>query len=142
MDTIDYIFFHEKPFKLFVEFLRQKELEPGTSSDEDSYEISLPDNLEDSLSEVIEKEYDRLFEMNQQLIEEASPENAAGVVVNLKDGITTYADINPALLSKIMEVLTPQELGDVVNAIVDAVECPDDRSLCERVRDHQANQGD
>ena len=138
MGTIEYIFFHEKPFKLFVAFLEQQKLAPVTSSDDDSYEVSLPDNLDDSLSDDIENEYDRLFEMNQQLMEDTSRESSAGVVVNLKDGTTTYADINPALLGKIMEVLTPQELGDVVNAIVDAIEGPDDRTLCERVRDKQA----
>jgi hypothetical protein len=31
-----------------------------------------------------------------------------------------------------MQVLTPQELGDLVNAIVDAVEKPDARPLCTR----------
>ena len=139
MGTIEYIFFHEQPFKLFVNFLKQQDLVPDTSSGEDSYEISLPDNLDDLLTDVIENEYDRLFEMDQQLMEEVSQENAAGIVVNLKDGTTTYADINPVLLSKIMQVLTPQELGDVVNAIIDAVEYPDDRSLCERARDQQTS---
>ncbi len=133
MDTIEYIFFHKKPFGLFVKFLQQQGLHPAISSDEDNYEVSIADDLDDVLSNVIEDEYDRLLEMNQQLMEE-SRENSAGVVVNLKDGTTTYADIAPLLLTKIMEVLTPQELGEVVNAIVDAVECPDDRSLCERVK--------
>jgi hypothetical protein len=31
-----------------------------------------------------------------------------------------------------MQVLTPQELGEVDNAIVDAVENPDGRPLCHR----------
>ena len=31
-----------------------------------------------------------------------------------------------------MDVLSPQELGDPVNAIADAVENPDKRALCKR----------
>ena len=70
--------------------------------------------------------------MNQQLMEESTKGNSAGVVVNLKNGTTTYADIEPYLLCKIMKVLTPEELGEVVNSIV---ESPDSRALCERVKD-------
>ena len=36
------------------------------------------------------------------------------------------------LLGRIMEVLSPEEFGSVVNAIVDAVEQPDRRPLCKR----------
>ena len=45
------------------------------------------------------------------------------------------ARVDPLLLGKVMEVLTPQELGDLVNAIVDAVEHPDAQPLCHRPDD-------
>ena len=54
------------------------------------------------------------------------------MVVNLASGDTVYARVDPGLLGRIMQVLTPQELGEVVNAIVDAVENPDGRPLCHR----------
>jgi hypothetical protein len=57
---------------------------------------------------------------------------SAGVVVNLSNGTSVYADVSPELLQKIMQALTPEELGDLVNAIADAVEQPDSRPLCKR----------
>ena len=72
--------------------------------------------------------------LNQALFEEEAPTRgeqlAAGVVVKLRNGDTVYAGVDPRLLGRIMEVLTPEEFGEVVNAIVDAVEHPDTRSLC------------
>jgi hypothetical protein len=98
------------------------------------------------LNEAIERRYDELLTLNQQLFETEHPEDvdnhhAAGVVVNLADGSTVYADISPRLLGRVMEVLTAEELGELVNAIVDAVECPDQRSLCQRVRDRETGKG-
>ena len=57
---------------------------------------------------------------------------SAGVVVNLKDGRSVYANVPGDLLQRIMQALSPKELGELVNAIVDAVENPDDGPLCKR----------
>jgi len=132
---IDFVFFHEKPFALFVKFLFENKIETHSKVDDDSYEISISEDLTDDMLELIETEYDRLFEMNQQLMESEASSGSAGVLVNLKNGRTCYADIPHELLGKIMSVLTPEEMGDVVNAIVDAVEQPDYRTLCEKARD-------
>jgi hypothetical protein len=48
------------------------------------------------------------------------------------NGTSVYADVSPELLHKIMQAVTPEELGDLVNAIADAVEQPDSRPLCKR----------
>lgn len=137
---LDYIFFHRIPFDAFVEFLRGYGLEPETERGDDSFEVRIPEDMDDALSEEIEERYDALMEMNQELLErelEADADNyhAAGVVVNLKDGTAVYADVDPRLLGRIMEILTPEEFGQVVNAIVDAVENPDTRTFCQRMRD-------
>ena len=132
---IDFVFFHEKPFALFVKFLFENKIETHSKVDDDSYEISISEDLTDDMLELIETEYDRLFEMNQQLMESEASCGSTGVLVNLKNDRTCYADIPHELLGKIMSVLTPEEMGDVVNAIVDAIEQPDYRTLCEKARD-------
>jgi hypothetical protein len=72
---------------------------------------------------------------NQALVEaeaDAADQHAAGVVLDLASGDTVYARVDPVLLGRVMQVLTPQELGGMVNAIVHAVENPDSGRLCRR----------
>lgn len=136
---LDYIFFHKQPFESFVQFLNNKGIEFQCHNSEEGFTVQIADNLDEQLSDEIEQEYDRLFEMNQQLMDQPETDNAAGVVVNLKDGSTVYADIKPEVLAKILEVISAEKFGEVVNAIADAVENPDRRALCERVKDKQNN---
>ena len=138
---LEYVFFDQRPFQRFVEFLRQQGLKPGTRIADELYEVQLPEDLDEQLNESIESFYDEMLEFNQQLFDQEqagdTDYHAAGVVVNLQSGETVYANVNPELLGKIMSVLSPQEFGDVVNAIVDAVEQPDDRTMCQQMRAEQ-----
>ncbi len=142
--TLDYIFFRipdetehnnqgdKSPYAQFMAFLFAHKVESEATAGEDSIEIRISDDLDEELQELIEDRYEELFALNQQLMEAASSTGSAGVVVNLKDGTTTYADIPADILSRIMSVITPEEMGDVVNAIADAIEAPDHRPLCQR----------
>jgi hypothetical protein len=137
---LEYVFFHPIPFEKFVEFLQQQGLSPQTVTDGESYEVHLPEDIPDALNARIEERYDELMEMNQLLFESEQEEgtesyHAAGVVLNLRDGKTVYADVDPRLLARIMSVLSAEEFGEVVNAVVEAIENPDTRSFCERMRD-------
>ena len=139
---LEFIFFHQKPYQLFVDELKERALTFSISQDEEEneYEVHMDEDLDDDLLEEIEECYDRLMEMNQQLVDEEEGQSSnnyhlASITVTLADGSISYARIPPALLSKMMQVITPEELGQVVTAIADAVENPDDRSMCQRVRD-------
>ncbi len=135
---LEYVFFHPTPCERFLEFLRGEALVPQVHSEEGTWEVSLPEELSDDLMERIEARYDELMELNQALHDAEAEEgdyHAAGVVLNLSGGETAYAQVDPALLGRIMSVLTPEEFGRVVDAIVDAVENPDSRTLCQRMRD-------
>ena len=137
---LEYIFFHEKPFKLFVEFIKQLGLTPITVAEDDSFTLQIPEDTEDALVDRIEDRYDELFDMNRELFDEAQQEDAnhydgASVVVNLSDGNFSYADIDPALLNKVLQVISPEEFGGIVAAIADAVENPQNKSYCQRLRD-------
>ncbi|MFM1892250.1 MAG: hypothetical protein RLZ44_1327 [Pseudomonadota bacterium] len=134
---LEYVFFDERPYERFVAFVREQGLVPVCDCTEDGFEVALPEDLEAGLGERIEAFYDQMLELNQALYDhEAGQGNdnyhAAGVVLQLQDGNTVYAKVDPALLGRVMTVLTPQEFGDIVNAIVDAVERPDSRTLCQR----------
>ena len=104
----------------------------GVLDDVETCGVGIPEDTDDDLMDEIEAGYEELMAYDQALFETEADEggHAAGVVVNLASGDTVYARVDPGLLGRIMEVLTPEELGEVVNAIVDAVENPDARPLC------------
>ncbi len=136
---LEFIFFHPKPAQLFIDFLDQHQIKSSQSlDDEDVISIKMEMNEDEDLLEKIEERYDELLVMNQEIFEnEESTEDdfvVAGIVVNLKDGQSVYADVDTQILVKLMNTLTSVELGDLINGIVDAVENPDQRTPCERQR--------
>lgn len=56
----------------------------------------------------------------------------AGVNVTLGNGRVVQAPIDPGLMRRLLAAVSPQELGEFIDAIVAAVENPDDRPLCQR----------
>lgn len=139
---LEYVFFHQQPMLQFCDFVRQRDLDPQMQdSSGDSLIVSLAeDSVDDNLADEIDNFYDSMMDLDHELFSDTvEPDSddyqTAGVVVNLADGKTVYADVPGDLLKRVMEIFSPQELGDFVNAIVDAVEKPDDRSLCQRQRD-------
>ena len=141
---LEYVFFDQRPHRKFIDYLRAKGLDPESEAKDEAFameslEVRIPQGLGDDLEAEIEAFYDRMMEWGQELAEQVEEGDChtAGVVLNLKDGRTVYAQVDPVLLGRVMEALTPEELGKVVNAIVDAVEQPDERSFCRRVRDSE-----
>ncbi len=137
---LDYILFHEKPFQLFISWLKDKNVVYEVNIDEDNYIIKVSEDLDDDLLDDIEEKYDEFMDMNQDIVDAEEIENndgyhMAGINITLKDGTTTYADIDAKLLSRVIAVISPEELGEIVNAIADAVENPQTKTYCQRVRD-------
>ena len=138
---LEYVFFDPEPCSRFCAFLDGKGLGPRVvQRDPERVVLVSEEAVDDDLADEIDVFYDEMFSLDRSLFDagkgRSSDEyNASGVVVNLKDGRAVYADLPPDLLEKVMGVLTPEELGDLVNAVVDAVEDPDERTFCQRMRD-------
>lgn len=132
---LEYIFFDERPWMRFVEFLKEKGLAPDSAHEEQGYLVMLPEDTDDDLMDEIEAFYDEMLDMNEALFAETAGEehvHTAGISVNLTDGRTIQASVDPRLLNRVLDVISTDELGQLVNAIVDAVENPDDRPFCRR----------
>ncbi len=139
---LEYVLFHEELFKSFVDWLKSKGVSTETRSDneDESYVIKIPEDLDDDLLDEIDEKYDALMDMNQQMVNDEEKESQqghhmAGIVVALKDGSISYADVDPDLLGRVMSAISPEELGEIVAAIADAVENPKDKAYCQRVRE-------
>jgi len=133
---LEYIFFDERPCARFVAFLKEKGLAPETAHEEQGYLVLLPEETDDDLMDEIESFYDEMLDMNEELFAEAAGEehvHTAGISVNLSDGRTVQALVDPKLLNRVLDAISTDELGQLVNAIVDAVENPDERPFCQRV---------
>lgn len=136
---IEYALFSKQPFDLFVDFLKKQGLSPQTKQADDCLLVILPEDLESELHERIDIEYDRLLTLNMNLVDADETDNAgyhaAGIVVSLEDGRTSYAHVDPAHMARILEVLSAEDFAQIVTAIVDAVEHPDSRTACQKMRD-------
>ncbi len=134
---LEFVFFNAQPRARFADFLHSRGLAATVSDDDQTYLVAIPEDIDDAVLEEIEAYYDEMMTIDRELFEGAADDDeqghhTAGVVLNLASGEMVYAEVDPLLLGRIMEVLTPQEFGLVVNAIVDAVEHPDARPLCHR----------
>jgi hypothetical protein len=131
---LEFVFFHPRPQQRFVAYLRERGIEATELTDAETLGIGIPEDIDDRLLDEIETFYDEMMALDQEIFEAETTEaghQAAGVVLNLGSGETVYARVDSGLLGKVMQVLSAEELGELVNAIVDAVEHPDRRPLCQ-----------
>ncbi|MFK5892699.1 MAG: hypothetical protein QM504_05720 [Pseudomonadota bacterium] len=136
---LDYVFFHETPFQLFVKFLEDQNISSTIKIEDENYEIAIPENLSDALLDEVDKKYDELMDMNQNIFEQQEQESSnnyskASIAFKLNDGRTSNASIDRKVIAKIMGVITPVEFTTMVDAIVTAVENPEERSICQQIR--------
>lgn len=137
---LEYIFFHEKPRQQFKAFLHSRNIdivkEAVDKTDVDGLTVFISDDLDDELSAEIESFYDDMMVMTEELIKvqnDTHEMNNAGLAVTLADGRSVLASVDVDVVNKVLSVVTHQQLGELVDSIVEAVENPDQRPLCKRV---------
>jgi hypothetical protein len=140
---LEYIFFNKEPFQLFANFLELQKIDSKITNKEESIEVGIPEDTNDDILDEIDYKYDQLMELDQKISEDQEDEiagNFSGVSLSfkLKNGITSNANIDPQIIAKILNVITPEELNTLINAIVVAVENPDERSICQQLRDEKS----
>lgn len=138
---LEYVFFNAEPCARFRKFASSRGLTSTLDSQALEQVVRIDeDAVDDALADELDLFYDEMFAMDQSLFEkagDASQDNChkAGVVVNLSDGRAVYAEVAPDVLSRVMATLDQRDLADLVAAVVDAVENPDERTFCQRMRD-------
>jgi hypothetical protein len=132
---LEYILFHEQSLNQFVAWLEQHAIPFEKRQDEMGLLVAVPDNLDDKTTEAIEMFYEKLLTESEHLLVEAgmgAEKHAAALTIRLRDGRTIYASVPPALLNRVLSAISVQELNQLVEAIVDSIENPDDRPFCQR----------
>ena len=136
--TLQYIFFHQQPYQQFKQFLQQKNIrllqESIDATNVEGLVVHVADDLDDALHDEVEAFYERMLQLNEELIvaEESEVINNAGIAVTLDDGRCVLAAVDPDVLNRILAVISRDELGELVDAVADAIEHPDQQALCKR----------
>lgn len=129
---LEYIFFEVTLRDRFVAFLAEHGV-PAEVSDGDGFQVAIPDDLDDDLSDEIDECYDRLLQENAEMMESEEggvEKSAAGVRVQLSDGTPCMVRLSPELMARMLGCITLEELRDMVQAIALQVEDPDDLPVC------------
>lgn len=132
---LDYIFFHERLLDKYLTFLTEREIPHTQRRDEMGLVVSIPEDLGEDLEEEADTFYEELLASQEELMaEEGDPldKNLAALTVNLASGRVAYAPVRPELLNRLLTAVSAQELGELIDAIVTAVEDPDLRPICKR----------
>jgi hypothetical protein len=137
-NMFDYIFFHPRPAREFADWLEQQGVATQSRNNDEGFIVEVPEDLDDELDRAVETKYEDLLEMNEELLQEEHGDEAgyhmAGITVQLKDGRVSYADIDPKLMGRMMGCVTAEEFATIVDAIVSAVENPQEQTYCQRQR--------
>ena len=133
---LEYIFFNKKTCALFDEFALSSGIKPIINDEDGCFSVMLPEDSDEEILEKLENYYDELMDMDRTLAEKqegsSNDIHTAGITIRLKDGRNVYASVAPELLSKVMQSISADDLNTLVCAITNAVENPDERSLCQR----------
>ena len=130
----EYIFFDEGLRQKLVDYARSRDV-AATMSDDDGCLARVPEDVDEDVAEAIDDYYERLLQENADLLdgtEDGWEKNAGGVRVELSDGTPCNIKLDADVMSRVLNCISLEELRDMVQAIAEGVENPDDRPLCQR----------
>ncbi len=136
---LEYLFFNQATADKFSAFLTEKGLKWEQHSDPmlDSIVIKTPEDIDDKLWDELDDYHEILGPEDQKLLEDAllddeTETNTAGIYIQLAGGKQTVAQIDPAIMNRMLEVISMDEFNQFVETIVSSVENPDDSPICKK----------
>lgn len=137
---LEFIFFHHNISKLFTDFITGLGIEYRVEDDAETITVSVSEDVDDERVEQIEDEYDRLLDLSREQTDSEEGEDRqnyqkASLLITLKSGDTSYAHIDTDIINRVLRTISTGELNQLIEAIADAVENPDDRSYCQIIKE-------
>ena len=141
---LEFIFFHHNICKLFTNSLTGLGIEYQVEDDDETITVSVSEDVEDELIDQIEDEYDRLLDLSRDQTDSEEGEShqnyqKASLLISLKNGDRSYAHVDTDIINRVLRSISTEELNQLIEAVADAVENPDDRSYCQTIRDGDRN---
>lgn len=137
----EYVFFHKSLASQFEQKALSLGVEVEKEEDELCWQIMLPEDMPDEIEQRLSDFYDELLDQDQDMYESEHADTefqGAALEITLKDGNKTYAETSPEIMSKVLSVLSFDELNILIHDIVTAVENPNDKTMCERRRERES----
>lgn len=137
-EVLEYLFFTTSVADKFIQSLNAHKLEyiQETESVQGATVIKIAEGVDDDLWDELDDLYDELSEEDQSLmeagIEDTEAKSTAGIYLQLLGGKQTIAQVDPGVMSRMLTVITTDELNTFVDTIVRSVETPDDSPICKR----------
>lgn len=133
---LDYLFFNDAIAQRFRDYLKSLGLvyEDAVEPIQNAYIIKI-DEPDDVLWDQIDDVYDVLADEDQRCVESQDDDgdDRAGIYLQLANGSQTIAKVDPAVLNKMLTVITMEELNQFLDIVVKSVESPDDSPICKTV---------
>ena len=136
--TLDYLFFNLVVQQQFEHFLAENTLPYSQHSESvtGAMVIAVDEALVSPvLWDELDQLYDQLHEQDQALLEQSvndpDGKNVAGIYLQLANGQYTIAKVAPDVVNRILTVISMDELNQLVEAIVQSVENPQQATLCQ-----------
>ncbi len=132
---LEYILFSERIRDIFIGWLRENNIAFALAGNDEEFLVLVDENIEDSIEEKIEAQYDLLLDESAKEANEDDDSSGAIHLVGIE-----YTDINgdigqvkipPALANQVQRSLNASELQAFVQLIADEVTNPDNKSLCQ-----------
>lgn len=137
---LEFIFFHHNICKLFTDFITGLGIEYQVENDDETITVSVSEDIEDELIDQIEDKYDRLLDLSRDQTDSEEGESRqnyqkASLLISLKNGEKSYAHVDVDIINRVLRTISTNELNQLIEAVTDAVEYPDDRSYCQIIKD-------
>ena len=131
----DYVFFDEKLCERFLALAAAHGLHGIATPDRIAGSVvTLPDNIDDELDELIEEQYELLMDEQRQQTEAADEDDRTlmGVDITLPDGSPCTVRLPPELARRLCETFSSEEIRTLATAIAADALDPHSGPLCRR----------
>lgn len=137
-EVLEYLFFTRIMADQFAAALNERSVDyqEEVEAVQEAIVFKVPESVEQLLWDELDDLYDELSITDQALleasVEDETAQAAAGIYLQLANGQQTIAPVDPALVNRILAVLSLEEFNQFLDIIVKSVEQPNDSAICQR----------
>lgn len=132
---LEFIFFNDGLRDQFVEFAESLDLECESRLDELGTVVMVPEDLPDEIEDQLEDRYAELMEQQAALADEdtdVTQHQVVGINVTFSDGSERTLKLDPAIVNRMLECFTLEEIQELVSAIANSLQNATSAPLCQR----------
>ena len=132
---LEYVLFSERIRNIFVSWLQENNIEFQLAGETEELLVLIDEDIDPQIEEKIEAQYDLLLDESAKAVDEEDHSSDAvhlvGIQFTTSNGDVGQVRITPEMANKIQRCLNASELQAFVQLIADAVENPNNKSLCQ-----------